>query len=61
MTEHVYILDYGTGSILHVELPDSVVFNKEISNLMDYLGLNDDECSYMITDKKLEIEEFEPV
>ena len=60
MMVHVYILHYGNGQIYHAEVEDNIVYNKDI-NLMKYLGMNEDECLFMLVDEPLPIIDIKPL
>lgn len=58
---YLYILDFCLGEINEIELDEldkQKIDNDElnISDLLNEYGLNIDNCQYMFTEKKLEIE-----
>lgn len=55
----LYVMDYYNSRIVKIYVEDDDwedKYNKDVANLLDDYGMNEDECSYMWCDDDLEID-----
>ena len=55
MDEYLYVLDFNSASIYEIELDDKDQ-ELESEEILSRRGLNADECNFMFTKSKLELE-----
>ena len=60
MLEFMYILNYSNPGIYKIKL-DKESCKKTPDEILKEYGLNEDECSWMFTDKELELETINKV
>ena len=53
--EHIYIFDYTAGKIYHTTINE----NEDFSDICEKHNLKEDDCFYMTTSEKQEIEELD--
>lgn len=56
---YIYILDFSQNGIYEIKYNDEEYDNLE--DLFNQYGLNIDNCNYMISEVKLEIEQIEKI
>lgn len=59
MKEYVYVFDYSQIKILRITLDDEDYDNEEyldITNILKRRGLKESQCTYLFTEKVLEVE-----
>lgn len=56
---YIYILDFSQNGIYEIKYNDEEYDNLE--DLFNQYGLNIDNCNYMISEVKLEIEQMEKI
>jgi len=67
MFEYIYILDYSYGGLLEIKLePEDAKYLKEtdydtIDDILRKYGIRENDCSYMLTENKLELETIEKI
>ena len=67
MDKYIYLLDYSYGGILEIELDKEDAENLEetnyatIDNILRKYGIRENDCSYMLSENKLEIETIEKI
>lgn len=60
MLEFMYILNYSNPGIYKIKL-DEESCNKATDEILKEYGLNEDECSFMFSDKELELETIDKI
>ena len=65
MFKYIYILDYSYGGLLEIKLePDDAEYLEEddyntIEDILEEYGVRGKDCSYMLSENKLELETIE--
>ena len=65
MFKYIYILDYSDGGLLEIKLePDDAEYLEEddyntIEDILEEYGVRGKDCSYMLSENKLELETIE--
>ena len=67
MGKYIYLLDYSYGGILEIELDKEDAKYLEdtdydtINDILKKYGIREKDCSYMLSENKLEIETIEKI
>ena len=67
MFKYIYILDYSYGGLLEIKLePDDAEYLEEddyntIEDILEEYGVRGKDCSYMLSENKLELETIEKI
>lgn len=56
--QYIYILDYSNPSRVTIKVSDDVNIEEKIDDILRVNGLKESQCSWMISDKRLEDEEI---
>lgn len=54
--QYIYVLDYSTPSRITIKVDDNVDVDEKINEILDMSNLKASECSWLVTDKRLDDE-----